>query len=55
MEGFEADRPYSVVIEGSDPDTGSLVLEHREELVFPPTRNLWLSEQSKPPQSEPSN
>ena len=49
MEGLEAGRTYEVAIEGRDPDTGSLLFEHREELLLPPTRELWLSVMSKPP------
>jgi hypothetical protein len=55
LEGFEADRVYEVVIEGSDPDFGSPLFEHREEVLFPPTRELWLSVMSKPPEAPPTN
>lgn len=48
---FELGETYGVVIEGSDRDSGELLFEHRESLLFQPTRELWLSATSKPPES----
>lgn len=54
LTNFELGETYSVVVEGSDRDTGELLFEHRESLQFQPTRELWLSARSQPLASNPA-
>lgn len=51
LTDFEVDRTYDVVVEVSEPDTGELLFEHRQSLLFKPTREIWLSMMSQPPVS----
>jgi hypothetical protein len=55
LQSFEAGETYNVVIEGSDPATGALLFEHRESLLFQPTRELWLAAVPQPPPSRGSD
>lgn len=55
LTGFETGQAYRIVIEGSDPETGSLLFEHRDELLLSATREQWLSVDSKPPGLRPSD
>ncbi len=54
LSSFQSGQTYSVVIEGSDPDTGSQLFEHAEQLLFEPTRENWLSVLAKPPAGQPN-
>jgi hypothetical protein len=49
LRGFEFGANYEVVIEGRYPDSSEVIFEHRETLLFQPTRELWLSVMSRPP------
>lgn len=49
LSAFETGQIYDVLIEGSDPHTGKAIFEHRESLLFYPSRAFWLAVLSKPP------
>jgi len=53
MAGFEMGLIYDVVIEGSDPDTGNRLFEHRQEFLYHPTPELWAAVMSKQPPVDP--
>jgi len=55
LTDFESDRTYDVVVEISEPDTGELLFEHRQPLLFKPTREIWLSMMAQPQAVEPTN
>jgi hypothetical protein len=54
LRGFEYGTTYNVVIEGRDPDSGDVLFEHREALLFQPTTELWRAEISQPPVADAS-
>ena len=53
LVGFEMGSIYNVVIEGSDPDTGDRLFEHRQGILYHPTAELWWAVMSKPPPVDP--
>jgi hypothetical protein len=54
LTGFESGQLYDVVVEVSDPDTGEMLFDHRQPVLFDPTLELWKTEMSTPqPREDP--
>jgi hypothetical protein len=48
LTGFEPGQEYDVVVEANDPATGELLFEHRQPVLFQPTREIWRAQISQP-------